>query len=276
MIQLALAGYRIPFWCERAAANSVPADSMADGTGIKSVSWCRRTVVPRDYVIETLSYRSFLGGSLRRLSGSPGVVVRDRSRPVRHDFRDVLGHGSPQPLRLSVGGCMEGFAMLVGHMCGDFLAQEDWQASNKSNPHPGPRPRWSEGAPDPLDRAAYTKWMLVRNVKAATEKWEGWEDRNRAHWRGHLACTVHCVLYTLAVWPFCCTWMTWWGALIVFATHWPIDRFRLARVWMERVSHQKMFANGPLSPWSVIVVDQIFHLLALLGVRLLHLWVCPT
>lgn len=157
----------------------------------------------------------------------------------------------------------EGFGLIVAHMCGDYLAQNDWMARNKTNPHPGPRPRWSEGAPDPMNREAYHEFLLVRSKAAHDEDWGGWDDR-RAKWRtGHLACTVHCLLYTLSVWAFSFWWMPWWGLAVCFLTHWPIDRFRLAGWWMRNVSGQAAFASGPLSPWSIIVVDQVFHLLTL-------------
>ena len=43
----------------------------------------------------------------------------------------------------------------------------------------------------------------------------------------------------------------------------PIDRFRLAKVWMMRVSGQTVFATGPLAPWSIIIVDNVFHIVTL-------------
>lgn len=121
---------------------------------------------------------------------------------------------------------MDGFAMLLGHLVGDYIVQNDWMAKNKTKPWvPGPEGRY-----------------------------------------GHEACTIHCLLYTLAVWAFTWWWMPYWGLAICFAFHWPIDRFRLAKLWMIYVSGQKDFATGLLSPWSIIVVDNIFHLLTLYGI----------
>ncbi len=118
---------------------------------------------------------------------------------------------------------MNGFALLLAHLVGDYIVQWDWLAANKTVPG----------------------------------------------FRGLLACTVHCWLYTVAVWAFSWWWMPWWGPALCFAAHWPIDRFRLARVWMIRVSGQAAFATGPLAPWSVIVIDNVFHLLTLYGIALL-------
>lgn len=49
--------------------------------------------------------------------------------------------------------------------------------------------------------------------------------------------------------------------LAIFLPHFAIDRFRLARQFM-RVG-QEQFATGSLSPWSIIVVDQCWHILCL-------------
>lgn len=136
---------------------------------------------------------------------------------------------------------MEGFYLLCGHLLGDYILQNDWQAANKTNPLVGSRP-------NPL--------LTLEELETA----------RRSEVRGHLACTVHCLLYTLSVAAFSFWWMPWWGYLACFALHWPMDRFRLARVWMERVSGQKAFACGLLSPWSVIIVDNVFHLLTLAGI----------
>jgi hypothetical protein len=146
---------------------------------------------------------------------------------------------------------LEGFGLLVGHLTGDYLVQNDWMAKNKVNPRPG-----KEGHPSAGTDAEY-----VESLKAKEQR-EWWVARD-AYRRGHLACTVHCLLYTAAVWAYSWWWMPWWGLLVCFLVHWPTDRFRLARWWMLRVSGQKDFATGPLAPWSVIVVDNTWHLTTL-------------
>lgn len=57
--------------------------------------------------------------------------------------------------------------------------------------------------------------------------------------------------------------MPMWGLAVCFLAHWPIDRFRLAGRWMRNVSGQKAFATGLLSPWSIIVVDNVAHVATL-------------
>lgn len=131
---------------------------------------------------------------------------------------------------------MVGFGLLCGHLLGDYILQNDWMARNKVNQLPGPGGDYHQ-------------------------RWKIW-------WTGHLACTAHCLLYTLAVWLCSCWWMPMWGLAVCFAMHWPIDRFRLARRWMVYVSGQKEFATGALSPWSIIIVDNVFHLLTLFAIGL--------
>lgn len=126
---------------------------------------------------------------------------------------------------------MIGFELLLAHLVGDYIVQNDWMAKNKVN-----------------------------------QFWSGWSAGLQGDW----ACTVHCLLYTLSVWAFSWHWIPWWGLLLCFTVHWPIDRFRLARKWMENVSGQRDFANGVFSPWSIIVVDNIFHLLTLYAIYLIH------
>jgi hypothetical protein len=78
-----------------------------------------------------------------------------------------------------------------------------------------------------------------------------------------LACLVHCTLYTLAVWLFAMAWMPLWGLAACWLAHFAIDRYGLAGWWMRNVSNQGGFATGMFAPWSVVVVDNIFHLLTL-------------
>ena len=73
-------------------------------------------------------------------------------------------------------------------------------------------------------------------------------------------CLVHVFLYTLAVAVF-----TGWGVLplaIVAVTHFIQDRTSIIAWWM-RFNRQEGFAKPPLAPWSVIVVDNVWHLLTL-------------
>jgi hypothetical protein len=150
---------------------------------------------------------------------------------------------------------MEGFYLLLAHMVGDYVLQNDWQAANKTSPHPGNRP----GSYHPN---FWAEWEFV----PCPDRTPAWRESCRLWWVGHIACTVHCLLYTASVAAFSFWWMPWWGYVVCFGLHWVIDRFRLAGLWMRRVSGQKSFADGPLAPWSIIVVDNVFHLLTLAAI----------
>jgi hypothetical protein len=78
--------------------------------------------------------------------------------------------------------------MLLGHLAGDYLLQNQWMALNK-----------------------------------AKNSFVGWTTA-----------LVHCVLYTLAV----CLFMwnfDWYWMVIVFLTHFPIDKFSLGGLYVEKV-----------------------------------------
>lgn len=156
---------------------------------------------------------------------------------------------------------MIGFALLLAHLVGDYLTQNDWMALNKANKWPGRRPRTAfltDGSPvKDEDGSLATKLLL-------------WEQANAAWHRGHLTCTVHCLAYALATFLVLLPLVVfpWWFYLATFAVHWPIDRFGLARRSMDWTG-QKKFAAGICSPWSVIVVDNTYHLLTFYVLALL-------
>jgi len=99
---------------------------------------------------------------------------------------------------------------IVGHLVGDYLTQNDWQALHK---------------------------------KQSTFR-----------------CVVHCVLWTACViafaqWPL-------WTAMPLFITHFIQDRTQIINWWMDFVG-QKQFRTGACAPWSVIVVDNVWHIVAI-------------
>jgi len=79
-----------------------------------------------------------------------------------------------------------------------------------------------------------TEWMALNKSK---NTWIGWT-----------AALVHCILYTLAVclfmWNFQPIWM-----VVVFLTHFPIDKFALAEVYMHYIKGKGMkdFVNKDIS-----------------------------
>lgn len=74
-------------------------------------------------------------------------------------------------------------------------------------------------------------------------------------------CAVHCALWTLAV----CV-VAGWSApaiwLVLFIAHYAQDRTNVVAWWMDTIG-QRQFRTGPCAPWSSIVVDNVWHLVAI-------------
>lgn len=91
---------------------------------------------------------------------------------------------------------------------------------------------------------------LVQNDWMALNKKKAW-----------LPLVVHCGLWTFSVMLFSGT-TDWRIAAILFITHAIQDGTDIIRWWMFRIG-QKEFATGPLSPWSIIVVDNVWHIITI-------------
>jgi hypothetical protein len=74
-------------------------------------------------------------------------------------------------------------------------------------------------------------------------------------------CAIHALTYLL---PFLALGYGWLILLLVGCEHFLQDRFGLAR-WFMRYTNHEIFATGALSPWSVVVVDQVLHLVWIAG-----------
>lgn len=91
----------------------------------------------------------------------------------------------------------------------------------------------------------------------------------KAHgWRGHIACTLHCLTYTIAVCLMLWTsnWLVW---VLVFASHWAIDRSKFVTWWMNKIKGLTLKRESFAGPSAVsvftfvfIVVDNSFHFLS--------------
>lgn len=75
-------------------------------------------------------------------------------------------------------------------------------------------------------------------------------------------CVVHCVIWTASVCLF--AGIGWQAAAFLFACHFAQDRTQLVRWWMTLPwKNQTGFMQSPLSPWSMIVVDNVWHVVQL-------------
>ncbi len=78
-------------------------------------------------------------------------------------------------------------------------------------------------------------------------------------------CALHCLIWTVCV--VACTPAFWHGLglfaiPLLFISHYIQDRWSLIRKYM-RLYGQELFATGPLSPWSIIAVDNVWHIVTI-------------
>ena len=72
-----------------------------------------------------------------------------------------------------------------------------------------------------------------------------------------LFCGIHVVSYML---PFLLCDLALWQFLLIAAQHFIQDRTNFV-VWFMRVKGSAEFAKPPMAPWSIIVTDNILHIL---------------
>jgi len=100
--------------------------------------------------------------------------------------------------------------------------------------------------------------------------WMALNKKKPGPW-GALPCVVHCWLWTLCVLVFSgilFTMADWRVNSILFLSHYIQDRTNAVRDWMGLIG-QEQFATGPCSPWSIIVVDNVWHIVTIFAV-----WTC--
>lgn len=87
----------------------------------------------------------------------------------------------------------------------------------------------------------------------------------------HYPCAVHCGLWTLAVllfsgWMFqpMPAWQLCALIMVLFFSHFIQDRTQIVAWWMKlKWKDQTQFMQPPLGPWSIIVVDNVWHIVVL-------------
>ena len=72
-----------------------------------------------------------------------------------------------------------------------------------------------------------------------------------------LVCAVHIVTYML---PFFFVEANWWQMTAIAVQHFFQDRTHVI-VWLLNHTGKADFAKPPMAPWSIIVVDNIIHVL---------------
>lgn len=80
-------------------------------------------------------------------------------------------------------------------------------------------------------------------------------------------CAIHCFLWAWSVMLFGLPWSSpssVWSpvCLVLFATHYLQDRTAII-VWWMKFNGQEKFMTGSCSPWSIIVVDNVWHIVTI-------------
>jgi len=139
---------------------------------------------------------------------------------------------------------IDAMGLLVGHLVGDYILQNDWMVSwknKKSGTMTEEEQDAYDSANDATARAALRRWPLIRP---------------------DVACILHCVIYTLSIYFLTFMTLPLGALLLIGAAHYPFDRWRLAYKSMQHMG-QIEFSKPPLAPWSVISVDNTWHVLIL-------------
>lgn len=75
---------------------------------------------------------------------------------------------------------------------------------------------------------------------------------------GYLACLVHCIVYTL---PFVCITYNPISLLLIFSTHFIIDKYRIASWWTNVFKiGRRLDSTNWLHIYLIFMVDMAMHL----------------
>jgi hypothetical protein len=74
--------------------------------------------------------------------------------------------------------------------------------------------------------------------------------------KSSLVCCVHVLIYLL---PFLFIF-NWWQLLLIGLQHYFQDRTEFV-VWFMKAKGSKNFTLPPMAPWSIILTDNILHIL---------------
>ncbi len=83
-----------------------------------------------------------------------------------------------------------------------------------------------------------------------------------------IPCAIHCFIWTNCVLLFGGVWfgVGGWPVMAVYwillLTHAVQDGTNIVRRWMSLIG-QEQFATGACSPWSIIVVDNVWHIVTI-------------
>jgi hypothetical protein len=75
-------------------------------------------------------------------------------------------------------------------------------------------------------------------------------------------CLLHIVTYLI---PFLFCGLAPWQLILIGIEHYAQDRTNFV-VWFMNLKGSKLFAQPPMAPWSIIVTDNILHIIFILWI----------
>ena len=84
--------------------------------------------------------------------------------------------------------------------------------------------------------------------------------------RSSFICSVHCLIWSLTV-MLCARWPVW-TLPVLFVGHFAQDRTNVV-VWYMKFKGGAEFTKPPMAPWSIIVTDNVMHMVLLWAISFL-------
>ena len=81
-------------------------------------------------------------------------------------------------------------------------------------------------------------------------------NKKKAGIKGFITCFVHCATYSIPFLIICNPLQV----LFIFLFHFAIDRTNFIKWFMTNTGKEE-FMKPPMSPWSIIITDNVFHLI---------------
>jgi len=97
-------------------------------------------------------------------------------------------------------------------------------------------------------------WVLAHFIGDYLLQTDWMARKKKASW---LAALVHVGTYII---PFLFCGFVWWQLALIFLQHFLQDTTNFV-VWFMKAKGSGKFAEPPMAPWSIIVTDNILHIL---------------